>query len=143
MYNSNPYSAYKAQDLETSSNYELVGKLFGAASLKLKKAVMGIHENKLDLANNEIIKAQIIVTTLNESLDMSFGIASQLRPLYLYMIRRMREANINKDPKILAEISAMLDQFRDTWNEALKRFKIAQACSADITKDAGPHFYNS
>lgn len=124
MMKSNPYNLYKNADLDTSSNYELVGKLYARAALTLKRACGYIDDKRLDLACADIIKAQIIVTTLNESLDLQYGIAHQLRPLYVYMLKRMREANIKKDKDILNEISGMLFELRDTWDEAVKRFKM-------------------
>jgi flagellar protein FliS len=132
MANLNPYSVYRDNDLETSSKYEIVGRLYGAASLRLKLACAAIEENRLDSASSDIIKAQTIVTTLNESLDMSFGISRQLRALYVYILRRLREANIKKDVKMLDHVSGMLSEFRDTWNEALKKFKMSQTYSSDM-----------
>lgn len=126
MYNVNPYSTYKEQDLETSSKYELVGKLYAKAAVELRKAVDSIAAKRLDLANDSIIKAQIIIVTLNGSLDQSYSISAQMSPLYQYMLRRLREANVKKDPAILEEVYGLLIQFRDTWREALKAFKKEQ-----------------
>jgi flagellar protein FliS len=132
MYNTNPYSAYKNQDLDTNSNFELVGRLYGAAAICLKMAVMDIGEKKLDKANNDIIKAENIVSTLNNSLDMKYEVSSGLNSLYDYMLRRLIEANVKKDIDILNQISGMLIEFRDTWNEALKRFKMSQTYHTEI-----------
>jgi len=126
MTNVNAYNLYRDQDLETSSNYELVSRLFGAAALNVKKAITYIHEKSLDKANLNMIKAQIIVRTLNESLDMNYEISKQLSPIYDYIVRRLVQANIKKDSAILEEIYGLLIEYRNTWNEALKIFKIAQ-----------------
>jgi flagellar protein FliS len=124
MYNANPYNLYKNSDIDTSSNYELVSKLFGKAALNLKMAMMHIDQRRLDKACTQIVNSQIIITTLNESLDMKYNIANQFRMLYLYMLKRLREANIKKDKQILLEISDILLGLRDTWNEAIKNFKM-------------------
>jgi flagellar protein FliS len=126
MNNVNAYNYYRDQDLETSSNYELVSKLFGAAALNVKKAITYIHEKRLDKANLNMIKAQIIVRTLNESLDKNYVISQQLSPIYDYIIKRLVQANIKKDIAILEEIYGLLIEYRDTWCEAIKIFKISQ-----------------
>lgn len=40
--NMNPYDVYRKQDLETSNNQELVGKLFSEASMSLRRAIQAI-----------------------------------------------------------------------------------------------------
>lgn len=125
--NMNPYEIYKKQDLETSNNQELVGKLFNEASLSLKRAMKAIDNKKYDVANDSIKKSQVIVTTLNKSLDMQYEISGYLRKLYLYMLKRMFEANMKKDKVILEEISDMLSGLRDTWIEAIRRSRKTQS----------------
>jgi flagellar protein FliS len=127
MYNVNPYAAYKNQDLETNSNAELVGRLYGSAAIALKMAVMDIGEKKLDKANNDILKAQTIVVNLKGALDMQYEVSAGLNSLYEYMLRRLVEANVKKDIVILNEIAGILIEFRDTWNEAVKKFKMSQS----------------
>ncbi|HEX2938764.1 MAG TPA: flagellar export chaperone FliS [Ruminiclostridium sp.] len=123
----NPYDIYRKQDLETSNKQELVGKLFNEASVSLKRARLAVEQNDLFAANESIKKAEVIVKTLNNSLDMQYDISVQLRRLYTYMDKRMLEANLNKDPEILSEISGMLSELRDTWFEAIRRSKKMQS----------------
>ena len=125
--NMNPYEAYRKQDLETCNNQELVSKLFNEASVSLRRAVHAIDVKKYDVANDNIKKSQIIVNTLDKSLDMQYEISGQLRNLYTYMSKRMLEANMKKDSTILNEISEMLSGLRDTWTEAVKRSKRTQS----------------
>jgi flagellar protein FliS len=132
MYNTNPYVTYKNQDLDTNTNFELVGRLFGAAAICLKMAVMDIGEKKLDKANNDMIKAQKIVINLKNSLDMKYEISASLNSLYDYMLRRLVEANVKKDITILNEISGILIELRDAWNEALKTYKMSQVHNANV-----------
>lgn len=124
--NMNPYDVYRKQDLETSNNQELVGKLFSEASMSLRRAIQAIAVKRYDTANENIKKSQVIIITLNKSLDMDYEISFQLRKLYTYMLKRMVEANVNKDSAILEEISEMLSGLRDTWIEAIQRSKKQQ-----------------
>lgn len=125
--NINPYDVYRRQDLETSNKQELVAKLFNEASLSLKRAMKAIDDKNFETANENIKKSEVIVTTLNNSLDMKYDIAQQLRNLYTYMLDRMIEANAKKDKAILQEISGMLSGLRDTWLEAIRRCKKLQS----------------
>lgn len=123
----NPYDLYKQQDLETSNKQELVGKLYNEGSISLKRAITFINNKKYFDANENIKKAEVIVKTLNKSLDMQYDISHQLRSLYTYMLRRMVEGNFKKDSEILSEISDMLLELRDAWTEAVKRSKKMQS----------------
>lgn len=119
--NMNPYDVYKRQDLETCSKEELVAKLYNEASLSLKRAVHAIEQKKFESANEYIKKSQVIISTLNNCLDMHYDIAIQLRKLYRYMLRQLLKANASKDTAILKDVSETLSEFRDTWYEAIKR----------------------
>lgn len=123
----NPYDVYRNQDLETSNKEELVAKLFNEASVSLRRGIQAIDNKDFNSANKHIQKSQVIVSTLNNSLDMSFEVSDGLRKLYTYMLERMFKANINKDVTILAEISKMLGELRDTWLEAIRRSKKMQS----------------
>lgn len=123
----NPYDLYKQQDLETSNKQELVGKLYNEGSISLKRAIAFINDKKYFDANESIKKTEIIVKTLNKSLDMQYDISHQLRALYSYMLKRMVEGNLKKDTDILKEISDMLLELRDAWMEAVKRSKKLQS----------------
>lgn len=127
MMNMNPYEVYKRRDLETCNDQELVGKLFNEASMAMKRAVRAIEEKKYDVANNNIKKGQVIVATLDRSLDMQYEIADQLHDLYNHILRLMFEANLKKDGSMLGKVSIMLADLRDTWSEAIKRSKKLQA----------------
>lgn len=123
----NPYDVYKRQDLETSNKQELVAKLYNEGALSLKKAMKAIDSKRLDVANENIKKCQVITATLNASLDTKYDVAGDLRKLYTYMLRRLVEANMKKDKDILQEISGMFTELRDTWMEAVKRSKKVQS----------------
>lgn len=123
----NPYDVYRNQDLETCNKEELVAKLFNEASVSLRRGIQAIDNKNFDVANKHIQKSQIIVSTLNDSLDMGYEVSDGLRKLYTYMLERLFKANIDKDITILAEISKMLGELRDTWLEAIRRSRKMQS----------------
>lgn len=116
----NPYSAYRQQDLETTSKNELVGKLYESAALSLRMAKNFIGAGRLDKASAQLIRGQNIMIALNDSLDMRYEISGQLRTVYSYLFRRMQEANIRKDTAILDEAAGILGGLRDTWEKAVR-----------------------
>ncbi|MFT8887951.1 MAG: flagellar export chaperone FliS [Ethanoligenens sp.] len=123
----NPYQYYKNQALETSSQYELVGRCYGDASLSLKRAQAYIDGKNYEQANNSVLKAQKILAGLDGALDMQFEIAQQLHTLYAYMQKKLFKANLAKDKAALDVVAGMLGELRDTWEQAVKNYKKIQA----------------
>lgn len=41
--------------------------------------------------------------------------------MYVYLLRRCHEANINKDPEIMEEVLRHLRSMRDNWKEVMKK----------------------
>lgn len=118
MMASNPYKIYRDQDIDTSNSREIVGKLFGAASVSLRRAALEINNKHFEKANECILKSENIIGVLDKSLDMEFSISAQMHALYEYMLKRMIEANVKKDIKILDEIAGLISELRETWEEA-------------------------
>lgn len=115
------YEAYKVNDIETASGLKLVVMLYGGAIRFCGIASEAIKEKKLDLAHNNIIKAQNIISELLVSLNYDAGdLAQTLSELYLYMHRRLVEANLQKNTEIIAEVIEILENLKAGWDELLK-----------------------
>ena len=118
------YKNYKEVEIETASGLKLVVMLYTGAIRFLNIAKEGIFTKKLDIANNNIIKAQDIITELMTSLNFEAGeIAHNLYSLYVYMNRRLLEANIEKNPEIISEVIKLLTILKEAWEELLKSQK--------------------
>ena len=118
------YKNYKEVEIETASGLKLVVMLYAGAIKFLNIAKEGILTKKLDVANNNIIKAQDIITELMTSLNFEAGeIAHNLYSLYIYMNRRLLEANIEKNPEIINEVIKLLNILKEAWDELLKTQK--------------------
>jgi flagellar protein FliS len=65
-----------------------------------------------------ISKAIGIVGGLREGLDLEKSADSlgNLDSLYVYMMKRLAEANIHSDPKALDEVSDLLGTVKDGWD---------------------------
>lgn len=116
---SNPYQKYQQNQVETASPAKLLLMLYNGALRFVKAAREGIREKDMEKANHNIGKAQDIVVELMTSLDMEQGeISRNLYSLYDFVNTRLLEANIKKDENILSEAENILQELRDTWQEA-------------------------
>jgi len=116
---SNPYQKYQQNQVETASPVKLLLMLYNGALRFIKGAREGIREKDMEKANHNIVKAQDIVVELMTSLDMEQGeISKNLYSLYDYANSRLLQANIKKDENILSEAENILQELRDTWQEA-------------------------
>ncbi len=91
-----------------------------------------VETSKKDLENKDFVsvneklkKAQDIITELNISLNMEKGgdIAKNLRALYNYIFKRLIDANVEKNAKILDEVSELVSGLLEAWREAMKKAK--------------------
>ena len=114
----NPYEYYKRQQVETSSPGRLLLMLYEAALKNLRMAQKNIEDKKIVQAHNCLMKSQAIVQQLNSDLNMEAGgeIAQNLRSLYVYINKRLVEANVNKDIVIVQEVIELLSELKEAWD---------------------------
>ena len=119
MSNTNPYNQYKQTQITTANQGKLIVMLYDGAIKFLNIAVDNLDLKTYDVVNNNIIKAQDIITELLLSLNMEEGgeISQNLFNLYMYFKKQLLEANIKKDGEILAQIIKMLKELRDAWDQ--------------------------
>jgi len=134
MLRANSYSnqnAYKANEISTVSQSRLIVMLYEGAMRFLKIAMESMTPRKYDIVNNNIIKAQDIITELMLSLNLEEGkeIAGNLLSLYVYMKKRLLEANMRKDTKIIEEVIELLTQLKTAWDE-LDRKEVSNLSSS-------------
>ena len=107
----------QAQTSEASP-HRLVQMLMEGALDRIAQA-KGAMERK-DIANKGVLisKAIGIVGGLREGLDLEKQAesVSELDNLYAYMMKRLAEANLKTDPKILDEVADLLRTVKDGWD---------------------------
>ena len=123
----NPYAAYKNSKIMTASPAELTLMLYDGAIKFCNIAVMGIEENDIEKANNNIIKAERIIWEFRNTLDHKYPVWEDFDRVYDYLIRRLHEANIHKDAEIMEEVLKHLRTMRDTWKEVMRLNATGQA----------------
>lgn len=119
----NPYAKYKENNIKTASPQELTLMLYNGALKYVGQSKIFIEQNRIENANNSIIRVQDIIDELNATLDMQYEISHNLRSLYLYIGEKLVDANISKNPAALDEVKDMITELRDTWKEAMKIVK--------------------
>ena len=120
MAGKNPYAAYANSKIMTASPAELTLMLYDGAIKFCNIAIMGIEENDIEKAHNNIIKVERIVREFLNTLDHRYPVAKDFENVYNYLIRRLHEANIKKDAEILQEVLKHLRTMRDTWKEVMR-----------------------
>lgn len=116
----NPYAQYNQNKILTASPAELTLMLYDGAIKFCNIAMMGIEQNDLSKANNNIIKVEKIIEEFQLTLNFKYEIANDFNNVYNYLMRRLREANVKKDKEILEEVSEHLHTMRDTWKEVMR-----------------------
>ncbi|WP_312651495.1 flagellar export chaperone FliS [Proteiniclasticum sp.] len=112
-------NAYKSNEVLTAPKKKLVIMLYDGAIKNLKLSKIAMADKDIEKTNNAIIKAQNILAEFMSTLNFDDGgeIAKGLMTLYQYMYDRTIRANINKDPEIVDEVIALLEDLRDTWSQ--------------------------
>ncbi|MDF2394483.1 flagellar export chaperone FliS [Pseudomonas sp. 3MA1] len=107
----------QAQTSEASP-HRLVQMLMEGGLDRIAQA-KGAMERK-DIANKGVFisKAIGIIGGLREGLDLenSMDTLGDLDSLYAYMMKRLAEANIKTDPKILDEVADLLRTVKEGWD---------------------------
>ena len=85
----------------------------------MRTAKENMKPHSYDIVNNNVVKVQDIITELMLSLDVKNGgeIAVNLFNIYAWSKKRLLEANIAKDSKIIEEVAGLLQQLRGAWEE--------------------------
>lgn len=77
------------------------------------------------MVNNHILKAGEIVTELMLALNLEQGgeVANNLLGIYVYIKKRLLEANMKKDSEIIQEIIKYMEDLKSAWEEIEKKEK--------------------
>ena len=116
----NAKAAYQNSKVLTASPAELTLMLYEGAIRFCNVAIASIDKGDVQVAHNNIMKAQRVVQELQASLDMKYPVAQDFNNVYNYVISRLMEANQKKDIEILEEVLKHLRTMRDTWKEVMQ-----------------------
>lgn len=117
------YEKYNNSKILTASPAELTLMLYEGAIKFCNIAIMGIENKDIEKAHNNIMKVQRIIEEFRSTLDRSYPVAEDFDRVYVYLLRRLLEANMKKDKEILEEVNMHLRSMRDTWKEVMRTSK--------------------
>ncbi len=108
---------YKENAVGTQGKGRLIVMLYDGAIRFLNLAIKELETGNYAAKGQYIAKAQDIINELNAVLDMDAGgeIATNLRQLYCFMIRRLSEANIKKEPRLIQDVIDLLEELNQGW----------------------------
>ena len=127
MVNSNAQFTYQATRISTATKEQLLLITYDIgikACHTAENALLGKTNGgtpDYDLANREVIRAQEVIRELMVTLNRERGgeVADKLMQLYEYMYQLLVDANIKKEPENISTVYGMLEELKQTWEEAL------------------------
>ena len=120
----NGYAQYNNSKILTASPAELKLMLYDGAIKFANIAVMGMEQNDIQKAHNNIIRVQRIIEEFRNTLDRKYPVAEDFDRIYVYLLKRLYEANVKKDKEIMEEVLTHLRSMRDTWIQVMKANKV-------------------
>jgi flagellar secretion chaperone FliS len=128
MQTNNAYNAYKNNSVNYASREQLLLMLLDGAVKFSKIGRQAIVDKDVKKAHDNLVKTQNIFYELMATLDVNSGgeWARSLMSIYDFIVRRLTDANIKKDVEIMNELIPLIEDVRDTWNEAYKVAKVAK-----------------
>ena len=116
----NAYAQYNNNKVMTASPAELTLMLYEGAIKFCNIAIDAIEHKDIPRAHTNIVKIGKIIDYLRSTLDMKYRVAQDFERMYVYISRKLTEANLKKDKEILEEINEHLHSIRDTWKEVMR-----------------------
>lgn len=119
---------YRANAILTASPGQLVLMLYDGA-LKAMAIARDAFEapetesKRIETINSQLLKAQAILTELQNGLNLEAGgeFAKTMHRLYDYHNRRLLEANVRKQVEPLIEVERLVRELRDAWAQMLSQ----------------------
>lgn len=116
----NAYAQYNNSKVLTATPAELTLMLYEGAIKFCNIAIVAVEGGETQKAHTNIVKAEKIIEHLQMTLDTRYEISKDFDNIYSYLLKRLFEANINKDKDILEEVKKHLNSVRDTWKEVMR-----------------------
>ncbi|HBQ25186.1 MAG TPA: flagellar export chaperone FliS [Syntrophomonas sp.] len=135
--NAQAYDNYKKTTVETAAPGKLLLMLYDGAIRNIDNAKEAIRQKDINMAHNQIIKAEDIVLELTASLNMDYEVSNHLSRLYEYLHYQLVQANLEKDIQKLNEVREFLADLRNTWEEAMKKTAVSSRRENPSRSNAG------
>lgn len=116
----NPYLKTK---ILTASPEELRLMLYEGAIRFCRQARSALEKKELELSYNHLVRAQKIVLELSTSLrpEVAPELCDKLNALYIYIYRRLVDANTNHDLAAVDEAIELIEYDKQTWQMLMQQ----------------------
>lgn len=121
MIQKNPYAAYNNSKIQTATPAELTLLLYEGAIKFTNITIVAMEKNDVQKTHDNIMKTEKIIEEFQATLDHKYPVAKDFEAVYSYLLKRLFDANIRKDPEILEEVLRHLRTMRDTWKEVMAK----------------------
>lgn len=112
--------AYQNNKVNTATPGELTLMLYEGAIKFCNIAINAINENNITKTNQNLLKAERIITHLRSTLDFKYSVSKDFDNIYSYVYDGLVQANIKKDAEKIEEIVGVIREMRDTWKEVIR-----------------------
>jgi flagellar secretion chaperone FliS len=117
-----PTAAYRTTQVVSASRAGQIVLLYQGAIRFGTQHLAWLERHEIEQAHRSSIRCQEIVAALQGSLDLSAGpIALQLDQLYDFVLRRLVEGNVSKEPKPTQEALQVLRGLLEAWQDLAAR----------------------
>lgn len=108
---------YQQTAIGTQSKGRLVVMLYDGAIKFMKLAMKELEAGNYAAKGQYLNRAQDIINELNAVLDIEGGgeIARNLRRLYIFMNRRLNEANTKRDRQMIQDVINLMEELGQSW----------------------------
>ncbi|ESL01598.1 flagellar protein FliS [Catonella morbi ATCC 51271] len=121
----NAASLYQGAAINTASPAELTLMLYNGAIKFCNLALIGMEEEDIMKAHNNLMKAQRIIRELQATLNFKYEVSKDFDLIYTRILNSLLAANIKKDTDKLNEALEDIRGIRDVWTQVMKVAKIA------------------
>lgn len=120
-------NAYKTQQIMTASPEELTLMLYNGAIKFIAESIQALEKKNYEQSHQSNMRAQEIVREFMATLDMRYEVSQNWFKLYEFIEYCLIQGNVQKDIVKLEEAKSMLQEFRDTWFQAMKQARAQKA----------------
>jgi len=103
--------------------------LYRGAARFVASAIDGIERKDIQAAHDNLVRAQAVITELQDTLDVERGgeVANNLAQIYVYLQGRLIEANLRKDAQPAHEVAHLLRGLLPAWEQAARQVAAGSA----------------
>ncbi|MCZ6534164.1 MAG: flagellar export chaperone FliS [SAR324 cluster bacterium] len=117
MPQAHPYQVYETTNVQTADQAHLIIMLYDGAIRFLKKGRGKIYTGDVEGAHNYLVRSREIVSELLSTLrpEKAGEIGANLKQIYVYVYKRIVEANLMKDAAAVDEVIEIMSVLREGW----------------------------